>query len=82
MLCTTDLVLVCSIPFLLPQHVNLDFMRLQYVSWSSTARGSLLHMLSHGVLGDPGTPDAFYTDATCRQHFRWAIPKSWSASVI
>ncbi|KAK9814994.1 hypothetical protein WJX73_004261 [Symbiochloris irregularis] len=42
----------------------------QYVSWSSSARGSLLSRLSHGVLGDPGTPDAFYTDSMCRKNFK------------
>ena len=42
----------------------------QYVSWSPTARGSLLHTISHGIVGDAGTPDAFFTDTTCRQHFK------------
>ena len=48
----------------------LTLMLLQYVAWSPTARGSLLHTISHGIVGDAGTPDAFFTDATCRQHFK------------
>lgn len=42
----------------------------QYVKWSSTARGSALNVLSSGIFGEAGQPDAFFTDELCRQMFK------------
>ena len=47
----------------------------QYVQWSPSARGSPLNVLSRGIFGDAGEPDAFYTDDTCRTMFKAHITK-------
>ena len=43
---------------------------LQYVAWSPKARGSALNVVTYGLLGESGEPDAFFTDATCRRMFK------------
>ena len=43
---------------------------LQYVKWSSTARGSTLNTLTSGLFGESGEPDAFFTDEKCRSMFK------------
>ena len=46
------------------------FFTLQYVKWSSTARGSTLNILTSGLFGESGEPDAFFTDEKCRSMFK------------
>lgn len=43
---------------------------MQYVNWSPKARGSTLHAITNGLLGEAGEPDAFFTDPQCRQMFK------------